>query len=41
MSKEALTKAEHSEIKQLAAQIIKAQEAEIKIMQDWKTKWSK
>jgi len=41
MSKEALTKAEHSEIKTLANQIIKAQEAEIKMMADWKTKWSK
>ena len=39
MAKEALTKAEHSEIKTLANQIIKAQEAEIKMMADWKTKW--
>jgi uncharacterized protein (DUF305 family) len=35
MSKEALAKAEHSEIKTLAAQIIKAQEAEIKMMEGW------
>ncbi|MEJ7622354.1 MAG: DUF305 domain-containing protein [Pyrinomonadaceae bacterium] len=41
MGKEALTKAEHPEIKTLANQIIKAQEAEIKMMSDWKAKWSK
>ena len=41
MAKEALTKAEHSEIKTLANQIIKAQEEEIKKMADWKAKWSK
>ncbi len=41
MSKEALTKAEHPEIKTLANQIIKAQDAEIKQMADWKAKWSK
>jgi uncharacterized protein (DUF305 family) len=40
MSNEALDKAEHAEIKTLANQIIKAQEAEIKKMQDWKTAWS-
>jgi len=41
MAKEALTKAEQPEIKTLANQIIKAQEAEIKMMADWKAKWSK
>ncbi len=41
MAKEALTKAEHPEIKTLANQIIKAQEAEIKMMNEWKAKWSK
>ena len=41
MAKEALTKAEHPEIKTLVNQIIKAQEAEIKMMADWKAKWSK
>ncbi|GAC1396361.1 MAG: DUF305 domain-containing protein [Pyrinomonadaceae bacterium] len=41
MSKEALTKAEHPEIKRLAQQIIDAQEAEIKKMQTWKAQWSK
>ena len=41
MAREALTKAEHPEIKTLANQIIKAQEAEIKQMADWKAKWSK
>jgi len=41
MAREALTKAEHSEIKTLANQIIKEQEAEIKAMSDWKASWSK
>ncbi|MGB7070644.1 MAG: DUF305 domain-containing protein [Pyrinomonadaceae bacterium] len=41
MAKEALTKAVHAEIKTLSNQIIKAQEAEIKMMADWKAKWSK
>ncbi len=41
MSQEALQKSEKSEIKTLANQIIKAQEAEIKMMADWKTKWAK
>ncbi|MGH8553013.1 MAG: DUF305 domain-containing protein, partial [Methylococcales bacterium] len=41
MAKEALTKAEHEEIKTLANNIIKAQESEIKMMADWKAKWSK
>ena len=40
MSKEALDKAERAEIKTLANQIIKAQEAKIKQMQDWNTAWS-
>jgi uncharacterized protein (DUF305 family) len=41
MAKEALMKAEHPEIKTLANQIIKAQEAEIKMMNEWKKRWSK
>ncbi len=41
MSKEALTKSQKPEIKTLANQIIKAQEAEIKMMNEWKTKWAK
>ncbi len=41
MSKEALQKAEHPEVKTLANNIIKAQESEIKQMSDWKAKWSK
>ncbi len=41
MAKEALTKAEHEEIKTLSNQIIKAQDAEIKMMADWKAKWNK
>lgn len=41
MAKDALAKAERPEIKTLANQIVKAQEAEIKMMADWKTKWSK
>ena len=40
MAKEALAKAEHAEIKTLSNQIIKAQEAEIKMMADWKARWS-
>ena len=36
MAKEALTKAEHSEIKKLARQIIDAQEKEIAQMNEWK-----
>jgi uncharacterized protein (DUF305 family) len=41
MAKEALTKAEHPEMKTLAARIIKEQEAEINQMTEWKAKWSK
>ena len=41
MAKEALTKSEKPEIKTLAGQIIKSQEAEIKMMNEWKTKWAK
>ncbi len=41
MAKEALTKSEKPEIKSLAGNIIKAQEAEIKMMNEWKEKWSK
>ncbi len=40
MAKEALQKSEKAEIKTLATQIIKAQEAEIKMMQGWKTGWA-
>ena len=39
MAREALTKAEHPEIKQLAEAIIKAQEAEVAQMQQWNTEW--
>lgn len=39
MANEAQTKAEHGEIKQLAQNIIKAQEAEVKQMQDWQKAW--
>lgn len=39
MSNDALQRSERAEIKTLANQIIKAQEAEIKMMQDWKAKW--
>src|SRR5687768_8317896 len=39
MAKEALTKAEHAELKTLANQIIKAQEAEIKMLRDWQAEW--
>ncbi len=41
MAREALTKAEHQEIKKLAQQIITDQQAEINQMQAWKTSWSK
>ena len=41
MAKEARTKSERAEIKTIADQIIKAQESEIKKMQDWKTAWNK
>lgn len=41
MAREALDKSEHEEIKTLANQIIKSQEAEINKMQEWKTAWSK
>jgi uncharacterized protein (DUF305 family) len=41
MAREALTKTEHAEIKTLANQIIAAQEAEIKQMQNWKAQLTK
>ena len=41
MAKDAQAKAEHAEIKTLAGQIIKAQESEIKMMNEWKAQWSK
>lgn len=41
MSRELLTKGEHAELKSLAEQIIKAQEAEIRQMQAWKAEWNK
>jgi uncharacterized protein (DUF305 family) len=41
MARDALQKAEHQEIKTLANQIIKAQEEEIKKMQEWKAAWNK
>ncbi len=39
MAKDALTKAEHPEIKKLAQQIIDAQEKEITQMKGWKATW--
>ncbi len=39
MANEALTKAEHPEIKQLAEAIIKAQESEVAQMQQWNSEW--
>jgi uncharacterized protein (DUF305 family) len=41
MARDALTKAERPEIRTLANQIIKAQEAEIKMLRDWQTEWAK
>lgn len=40
MAKEALTKAEHPDIRNLAQQIIAAQQKEIDQMSAWKTAWS-
>lgn len=39
MAKEAQSKAEHQEIKQLAGAIIQAQEAEVKQLQGWQAAW--
>jgi len=39
MSKEAQKKAEHAEVKQLAAKIIEAQQPEIEQMKKWKEMW--
>jgi len=41
MAKEALNKAEHSEIKSFAQSIINVQETEIQKMQEWQKAWSK
>ena len=41
MSKEALTRAENAELKTLAGNIIKEQEAEITQMKVWQSEWSK
>lgn len=41
MSKEALTRAEHAELKTFTGNIIKEQEAEITQMKVWKSEWSK
>jgi uncharacterized protein (DUF305 family) len=41
ISKEALEKGEHAELKTLATNIIKEQEAEIKQMESWKSAWAK
>jgi len=41
MAKEALTKAEHPEIKKLSEQIIESQQEEIRQMQNWKVKLAK
>ena len=40
MAREALTRAEHAEIKTLANQIIKSQETEIEMMRNWEKKWA-
>ena len=39
MAKEALNKSEHSEVKNLAQQIIDAQQKEIEMMKKWKAAW--
>jgi uncharacterized protein (DUF305 family) len=41
MAKEALQQAKHPEIKQLAQNIINAQQAEIQKMNEWKAAWQK
>lgn len=41
MAKEALTKADHQELKTLAGNIIKEQEAEITQMKVWQSEWAK
>jgi uncharacterized protein (DUF305 family) len=41
MAKEAQQKSQKAEIKTLAGEIIKAQDSEIKQMNDWKAKWTK
>lgn len=41
MAKEALTRAEHPEIKTLAQSVIREQDKEIKQMADWKSKWAR
>jgi uncharacterized protein (DUF305 family) len=41
MAKDALAKAEHQEIKDLAQRVIDAQSKEIEQMKQWKAKWSK
>jgi uncharacterized protein (DUF305 family) len=41
MGRDALSKAEHAEIKTLAGMIIRAQDKEIAQMNEWKAKWSK
>jgi uncharacterized protein (DUF305 family) len=41
MSKDALTRAEHQEVKTLAQQIIDAQQKEIDQMKQWKSKLGK
>lgn len=41
MAREAATRAEHAEIKTLADKVIRAQQAEIQQMQNWKTQWAK
>ncbi len=40
MAREALSRAEQPEIKQIAQQIIRAQESEIEMMNQWKAEWS-
>ena len=40
MAKEALAKAAHREVKELAQRIIDAQQAEIELMGRWKAEWA-
>jgi len=40
MSEDALTKAQHPEVRALAQQIINAQSSEIRMMNEWKSVWA-
>lgn len=41
MAQDALSKSKRSKIKQLSQEIVKAQEAEVQQMQQWRQAWDK